>query len=252
MRRAVTIPVAVVALVAVIVGLGVLLGRGWNGDDASDGGRDQGAVRTTPSPSQSASPTPTASSASATPTESATPSEPSESSESSGSAKPAATSCSPVARRPFGPQHITVPGVTRNADVLRPPREDNVPGTPPLTTYGKTVFAYDLAQGVEPGDPAGNVLLNAHTWPNGTALGNRLLAGLQEGDKIIVQGDGAARLCYRVTERVEVLASKGLARYYDQSGPPQLAIVVCSGRRLGPGLWEKRTVWFASPTATAA
>ena len=251
MRRAVAIPVAVVALVAVIVGLGVLLGRG--GDDVSDGGRDQGAVRTTPSPekSESSTPAPTPSSASATPTESATPS-PSESSESSGSARPAATSCSPVADRPFGPQHITVPGVTRNADVLRPPREDNVPGTPPLTTYGKTVFAYDLAQGVQPGDPAGNVLLNAHTWPDGTALGNQLLAGLQEGDKIVVQGDGAARLCYRVTERVEVLASKGLARYYDQDGPPQLAIVVCSGRRLGPGVWEKRTVWFASPATSAA
>lgn len=57
------------------------------------------------------------------------------------------------------------------------------------------------------------------------------------------------RLCYRVTERVEVLASRGLPRYYTKHGPPQLAIVVCSGRRLGPGVWEKRTVWFASPAA---
>jgi hypothetical protein len=23
---------------------------------------------------------------------------------------------------------------------------------------------------------------------------------------------------------------------------------VCSGRRLGPGVWEKRTVWFARPS----
>ena len=48
-----------------------------------------------------------------------------------------------------------------------------------------------------------------------------------------------------VTSRV--LASEGLPRYYDTDGPPQIAIVVCSGRRLGPGNWEKRTVWFASP-----
>jgi hypothetical protein len=161
-----------------------------------------------------------------------------------------ATSCEPTARRPFGPRRITVPGVTRNAGVVTPPRESgNVPGTPPLSSYGKTLFAYDLEQGVRPGDAAGNVLLNAHTWPDGTALGNHLLAGLRKGDKIVVQGAGAARLCYRVTEQVEVLASKGLPRYYDADGPPQLAIVVCSGRRLGPGEWEKRTVWFASPMA---
>ncbi len=123
-----------------------------------------------------------------------------------------------------------------------------MPGAPPLTSEGKTVFAWDRVQGIRPGDPAGNVLLNAHTWPDGSALGNRLLAGLHRGDRIVVLG-ADARLCYRVTERVEVLASRGLARYYAKTGPPQLAIVVCSGRRLGPGVWEKRTVWFASPSA---
>jgi hypothetical protein len=126
---------------------------------------------------------------------------------------------------------------------------DGVPGAPPLTTAGKTVFAFDREQGIRPGDPGGNVLLNAHTWPDGSALGNRLLAGLQLGDRIVVHGPAHTRLCYRVSERVEVLASKGLARYYDRVGPPQLAIVVCSGRRLGPGNWEKRTVWFARPAA---
>ena len=150
---------------------------------------------------------------------------------------------------PFRPRRIVVPGATRGADVVTPPRgADGVPGAPPLTGYGKTVFAWDRQQGVRPGDAAGNVLLNAHTWPDGSALGNRLLDTLRTGDRIVVRGAGA-RLCYRVTERVEVLASEGLVRYYDTDGPPQLAIVVCSGRRLGPGVWEKRTVWFASPAA---
>lgn len=256
MRRGVAIPVAVVALLAMVAALAVLLSIGGDAGRI-DRGDDRGVLRTEPSPSasqtqpaaatESASPTPSAS-ASATATPTPTPS----SSPSRARARPAAAACTPAARQPFGPQRITVPGVTRNAAVVRPAREDGVPGTPPLTSYGKTLFAFDLAQGVQPGDSAGNVLLNAHTWPDGTALGNRLLAGLQEGDKIVVQGDGAARLCYRVTERVEVLASKGLARYYDQDGPPQLAIVVCSGRRLGPGVWEKRTVWFASPSTSAA
>lgn len=149
--------------------------------------------------------------------------------------------------RAFDPRTITVPGVTRAAAVVAPPRDANgVPGTPPLTAEGKSVFAWDRDQGIRPGDPAGNVLLNAHTWPDGSALGNRLLATLHRGDRIVVHGD-QGRLCYRVTERVEVLAERGLPRYYATDGPAQLAIVVCSGRRLGPGVWEKRTVWFAAP-----
>jgi hypothetical protein len=162
-------------------------------------------------------------------------------------ATPSRPSCDHVARA-FDPQTIVIPGATGGADVVTPPRDaDGLPGTPPLTDRGKSLFAWDREQGVRPGDPAGNVLLNAHTWPDGSALGNKLLARLQRGDRIIVVGDNK-RLCYRVTERVEVLAERGLSRYYDSDGPPQLAIVVCSGRRLGPGVWEKRTVWFASPS----
>lgn len=161
---------------------------------------------------------------------------------------PAAEVCEQPSH-PLRPRTITVRGVAREVSVVTPPREaDGVPGAPPLTSVGKTVFAWDRDQGISPGDPAGNVLLNAHTWPDGTALGNRLLAGLHRGDRIVVSG-AQHSLCYRVTERVEVLASAGLARYYATDGPPQLAIVVCSGRRLGPGVWEKRTVWFAAPSA---
>jgi hypothetical protein len=130
--------------------------------------------------------------------------------------------------------------------VVAPPRDaDDIPGTPPLTTAGKELFGWDRAQGIRPGDPRGNVIVNAHTWPDGSALGNRLLAELARGDRVYVRGAGA-RLCYRVTERVEVPAEDGLPRYYAKTGPPRLAILVCSGRRLGPGIWTKRTVWFAS------
>ena len=161
---------------------------------------------------------------------------------------PPPPSCAEVSRA-FAPRTINVPGVKRNVPVVRPPRDAAaVPGVAPLTTAGKSVFAWDREQGIRPGDPAGNVLLNAHTWPDGSALGNRLLSGLQLGDRIVVRGAGA-RLCYRVTERVEVPAERDMPRYYDTEGSPQLAIIVCSGRRLGPGVWEKRTVWFASPSA---
>jgi hypothetical protein len=133
--------------------------------------------------------------------------------------------------------------------VITPPRDAaGIPGIPPLSSAGKTVFAWDREQGISPGDRRGNVLLNAHTWPDGSALGNQLLRSLDRGDRIRVRG-ASAELCYRVTERVEVLAEDGLPRYYAKDGRPQLAIVVCSGRRLGPGVWEKRTIWFASPRA---
>ena len=197
-----------------------------------------------PGPAAEASPTPTASTAA--PSTATVPAAASTSASPSTEARDAV--CADEARA-FEPRSISVPGVTRNAGVVTPPRDaDGVPGVPPLTAVGKTVFAWDREQAVRPGDPRGNVLLNAHTWPDGSALGNALLAGLHRGDRIVVRGEDT-RLCYRVTERVEVSAEAGLPRYYATTGPPQLAIVVCSGRRLGPGNWENRTVWFASPSA---
>jgi hypothetical protein len=155
-------------------------------------------------------------------------------------------------RRPVRPVAITIPGVAERASVLAPPRDANgIPGVPPLSAAGKSVFAWDSEQGIKPGDPRGNALLNAHTWPDGTALGNHLLDGLDEGDRIVVHGEDR-RLCYRVSERVEVRAEDGLPRYYATKGPHQIAIVVCSGRRLGPGVWENRTVWFATLDTTPA
>ena len=150
-------------------------------------------------------------------------------------------------RHGFMPRTISVPGATRAAAIVTPPRDAaGIPGTPPLTAAGKAEFAWDLEQGTRPGDLRGNVIVNTHTWPDGSALGNRLLAVLHRGDRVVVQGEGV-RLCYRVTERVEVPASTSMPRYYRKHGPPQLAILTCSGTRLGPGVWTKRTVWFASP-----
>lgn len=158
------------------------------------------------------------------------------------------TSCA-TTHHPFAPTSVAVPGVDRSIPVIAPPRDSaGVPGVPPLTTAGAHMFAWDPEQHVRPGDPRGHVLLNAHTWPDGSALGNQLLEGLHTGDRILVRG-GHRELCYRVTRRVEVSAAEGYPAYYARSGPPRLAIIVCSGRRLGPGDWENRTIWFAAPRA---
>ncbi|WP_183407924.1 class F sortase [Nocardioides marmoriginsengisoli] len=158
-----------------------------------------------------------------------------------------AKECGEPATRPFTPKSITVRNVAKNAEVLALPRDsNNVPQAPPISAAGKTQFAWDEPT-LPPGSPRGNALFNAHTWPDGTALGNRLLEHLQVGGKIIVKGKHGAELCYRVTKRTVIKAADGSYEYYVKDGPPQLALIVCSPPRLGPGNWQNRTIWYASP-----
>ena len=155
--------------------------------------------------------------------------------------------CRHPATKPFSPTSVTIPDVVKGGEVLPLPRDGNdVPGVPP--TSAKHVFAWDRPPGIKPGSDRGNVLLNAHTWPDGSAIGNILLDKLDEGGRIILRG-GTSELCYTVTERVEVDASKGYPPYYDREGSPKIALLVCSGQRLGPGKWTHRTIWFAEPMA---
>ncbi|MFC5730223.1 MULTISPECIES: class F sortase [Nocardioides] len=153
--------------------------------------------------------------------------------------------CAEPPRRAFVPRTITIEGVARDAEVMGMPRDANgVPGVPPVAA--KEAFAWDRG-GVRAGAREGHVLLNTHTWPDGSAMGNALLAELQEGELIVLRGGGAATACYRVTKRVEVREEDGYAGWAATDGPPQAVIVVCSGDRLGPGRWTHRTLWFASP-----
>lgn len=156
--------------------------------------------------------------------------------------------CEEPSRRPFTPVRISVQDVTKGSAVLAVSRDANgIPGVPPVSTTGKSQFAFD-APGVHPGAQRGNVILTAHTWPDGTAMGNRLLRGLGEGERLVLHGKPGQGLCYRVTDRLEVsLVDPPLERVYDTDGPPQVVIIVCSGTRLGPGNWTHRTLWFASP-----
>ena len=127
-------------------------------------------------------------------------------------------------------------------------RRTGIPGTPPISSWGKSVVAWSRSD-AKPGSYWGNVLLNAHTWPDGSALGNRMLSNLQVGSLIIMYG-GGRHLCYRVTQRV-VYNPRGkrmMKQYYNWRDRSKLALVVCSGKRLGPGNWSKRTVWYAKPS----
>lgn len=157
---------------------------------------------------------------------------------------PAADRCAGRSTDGFVPTAISVEGVVRTAEVRALPRDAaGVVGVPPVAD--KEVFAWDL-DGIEPGSGRGHVLLNTHTWPDGSAMGNRLLRDLQVGDGLRLSGAGEAA-CYRVSRRVEVREEDGYPGWADQDGPPRVVIVVCSGERLGPGRWTHRTLWFATP-----
>lgn len=151
--------------------------------------------------------------------------------------------CATPARASFVPTKATVAHVGRNIAVYAVPTG----GEPPLTTAGKAAFGWDK-DGPKPGSAYGNVRFTAHTYPDGSALGNRLLKRLHVGARIILRG-GSSALCYRV-KRVKVTTPTRLGGYYSTIGKPKLAIVVCSGKRLGPGNWVNRTIWIARPSTS--
>src|SRR5690242_6438342 len=101
-----------------------------------------------------------------------------------GPAGPASASvCANPARHPFSPSRASVANVGRGITVLAlAETAGGYPGLPPLTSSGKQDFAWDR-QAPKPGSAYGNVRFNAHTYPDGSALGNRLLAHLKVGNR---------------------------------------------------------------------
>jgi hypothetical protein len=165
-----------------------------------------------------------------------------------------ATATEPAARKRrcvdagkrFRPTSLGIEGVTRAARVLHLGRDGaNVPKAPPLSSSGKRLLAWDAQDAIRAGARRGVAKLNAHTYPDGSALGNDLINRLQVGDRLTARGSSGQVRCYRVVDRVQITAERRYARYYRTDGPHRLAIAVCSGVRRGPGDWSHRTLWFA-------
>jgi hypothetical protein len=153
--------------------------------------------------------------------------------------------CEMHAPRPMTPLRISIPGVTRSAPVMALARDQfGIPGVPPVSDSGKWAFGWD-APGLRPGVARGNAIMTAHTYPDGSALGNFLLSGFQEGDRMTVYGPGREKLCYRLFDRVQVPFNVSGDRFYDEVGPHDLVFIVCSGTRLGPGEWTHRTMFYS-------
>ena len=161
-------------------------------------------------------------------------------------ARAAAKGCSQGKK--FRPTALGIKKVTPRRTVLALGRDArNVPKAPPLTDSGKRQFAWDAKDKIRAGSRHGVIKLNAHTYPDGSAIGNTLINRLYEGARIVVRGAKGQQRCYDVVDRVQIPAEKRYRRYYRTDGPGRLAIAVCSGVRRGPGNWSHRTLWFAKP-----
>lgn len=147
----------------------------------------------------------------------------------------------------FTPIWVSIQGVAKHLSVLAVPRtQAGTSGVLPVTTATKRQVGWDSAS-QESGSSSGNTLLTAHTWPSfDPALGNELLARLGTGAQIVLHGSDGQRACYQVSRIVtKPVANYPSSEVYRMDGAPGLAITVCSGKRLGPGDWSERTIWFA-------
>ncbi|MDQ6522994.1 class F sortase [Nocardioides sp. LHD-245] len=154
---------------------------------------------------------------------------------------------------PFSPATASVPAIGRSVSVVRVRRTPaGAVGTPPVTKRGKWLMGLDPQ--VRPGGGKGTVIMAAHTWPDNSALGNALLRSLGVGDRLrLANGKASATACYQVTKRKKYAAAKvPRKKAFRWWGPEQLVIVVCSGKRLGPGRWTHRTIWYATPVSDGA
>lgn len=169
--------------------------------------------------------------------------------ESQRSTGPAAVACERPARG-FVPTRASIPAIGRTVRVIQVRRTSrNQVGAGPVTEAGKWLMAMDPHN--RPASRRGSVLLSAHTWPDGSALGNALLRNLHEGEGVVMRRKNGVRACYRVTKRTSYPAKKVPRSALRSTGPERLVIVACSGKRLGPGKWTRRTLWYASPMLPA-
>lgn len=148
----------------------------------------------------------------------------------------------------FKPTRAEVAGIGTTIRVYAVARKaDGSMGAPPLTDAGKRAFGWDKLS-TPPGYHKGSVPIDAHTYPDGSALGNALMRQLQVGERVVLKGADGQRLCYKIdSKRAYLVADVPQRKIFRTEGSPQIAIIVCSGKRLGPGNWTKRTIWFGHP-----
>lgn len=110
-------------------------------------------------------------------------------------------------------------------------------------------------QGPRPGSSQGKVVLTAHTFHAGGALGNQLVdadQGLHPGDVIRLRDANGQVQCYRYAAAQKIMVKDydpSSTAIYDTTGRPMLAIVVCWDWEPSTRFWASRIVFYATPMA---
>lgn len=129
---------------------------------------------------------------------------------------------------------------------------DGAPATPPGND-GYTLAWYD--KGPQAGSGAGHVVLTAHTFRYGGALGNDLNAGLlSPGAVFRISDDAGHTVCYRFSHALKVRVADYDPRsdvLYDEAGDPELVLVVCADYPLTGGDPQSRALYYADLVRSA-
>ncbi|WP_394276755.1 class F sortase [Luteococcus sp.] len=169
----------------------------------------------------------------------------------SGAASPAPPAgCSTDFSR-MTPTRATVGDLVRDTPVLSlGVAKDGSVATPPFS-QPNSIGWYNL--GPRPGDVTGKVVLTAHTFRNGGALGNAMHAskdGLRPGDVIRISDASGRTLCYRYTTSTKIAVKDydpDSTVLYDAKGRHQLAIVTCWDFDARREHWDSRIIYYAEP-----
>lgn len=152
---------------------------------------------------------------------------------------------------PMTPTRTTIGSIVRNTSVLSLGlAQDGSVATPPFS-QPNSIGWYNL--GPRPGDATGKVVLTAHTFRNGGALGNAMHAsngGLRAGDVIRVSDATGRTLCYRYTSSTKIAVKDydpDSTIVYDAKGKHQLAIVTCWDFDARREHWDSRVIYYAEP-----
>lgn len=248
--------VAVLALVFALVAL-VVWWRSLEQDVAVPGPAPSGTAPATSASGPAASPSqssggagPAASTSTGTGVSPGATASPQTSTVAAGGPVPAG--CSTQAS-PIVPTRITMGSVTTDSPVLSLGLAgDGSIETPPFD-QPRSVGWFN--GGPKPGAAQGKVVLTAHTFHKGGALGNALhdeKSGLKVGDVIRVTDASGKTLCYRYTKQAKLLVKNydpNSTAVYDNDGKPMLAIVICWDWDAARKFWDSRVVYYAEPLA---
>lgn len=152
----------------------------------------------------------------------------------------------------FKPAEARIPAIGRTVRVILVKRTSrNAVGAGPVTRSGKWLMAMDPQ--TRPASGRGSVILSAHAWPDGSALGNALQEDLRSGHRITLVGKYGEQACYGIYKRRSYPKDEVPTRdAFNPGGRERLLIVTCSGKRTSPGNWTHRTLWYGLPVTPDA